>query len=391
MKVLFFIYDFPYPTTSGGKTRAFNLLKYGGKNVDFYLFSFVRESINQDRIEKIREIGVKSEKLFKRKKLLDPKNILSLANPTSSIFRQLYFDQPVLSAMIQTIKDEKIDVVLFESFYTAFYLRDELLETGVKTVFGTENIEYKLYEDYARHIAPFPMKPFYFWEARKIKKEEIIFYKEADVSLAVLQAEADLIGSYSKKPAYVIPNGVDVDFFAFKPKKIGKKKNILFIGNFSYFPNVDAVKFFYESVFNKLADENVNFLVVGKNASSLSFLKSKNVQVRDYLEDIRVAYYDADIFVSPVRIGGGTNFKVLEAMATGVPVVAFFDRVKGLEAVHEKHLLTAGADSFKDEVMRLLTDEKLKTRIIRNARELIEEKYDWRVIGKKLNEVLISL
>lgn len=391
MRVLFFTYDFPYPTTSGGKTRAFNLLKYGGKNIEFYLFSFVRESIIQERLDKIKEIGVVSVQLFQRKKLLDPKNILSVANPSTSIFKQLYFDQSVLSVLIQTIKDEKIDVILFESFYTAFYLRDELLETRVKTVFGTENIEYKLYEDYAKQIASFPVKPFYFWEARKIKKEEIVFYKKADISLAVLQIEANLITSHSKKSAYVIPNGVDVDFFAFKPRKANKKRNILFIGNFSYFPNVDAVRFFYTNVFTKITFESVNFTVVGKKAKELSFMDDGRVSRIDFIEDIRDAYYDADVFVSPIRIGGGTNFKVLEAMATGVPVIAFSDRVRDLEAVHEKHLLTADADSFKDQVERLLTDENLKTNLVKNARNLIEEKYDWKVIGRKLNGVLRKL
>lgn len=387
MRVLFFTYDFPFPTNSGGKTRAYNLLKYAGRDAELFLFSFTRETVNADRISEVKKIGIKDIRLFKRKKLSDPTNLLGFAHANRSIFHSLYFDKHILSSLKEAIDEWGIDVVHFESFYTAFYLNKSF---GVKQIFGTENIEYRLYEDYAKYIAPIFLKPFYFWEARKIKSEEIAFYKAADTNLAVLENEASYIKEVSGKPCFAIPNGVDLSYFSFKQKKTSeKKKTILFIGNFTYFPNVDAVRFFYEHVFSKLVLEELELLVVGKNAESLQFLKNdKRIKVFDYLEDIRDAYCNADIFVSPIRRGGGTNFKVLEAMACGVPVIAFPQRIAGLGAETEKHLLFAeNSNDFIKQIERLFSKKNLAESLRKSARKLIEEQFDWKVIGEKLNSI----
>ena len=387
MRVLFFTYDFPFPTTSGGKTRAFNLLKYAGKNVELFLFSFTRESIDADRIEEVKKIGVKEQRLFQRKKLSDPSNVFALVNPKTSIFHSLYSDPRVSSELKDAIDEWKIDIVHFESFYTAFYLNKSY---GVKQIFGTENIEYRLYEEYAKYIAPIFLKPFYFWEARKIKSEELGLYKAADASLAVLQDEAEYIKKISGKKSFVIPNGVDLSYFSYKQKKIHeKKKTILFIGNFSYFPNIDAVKFFYKNVFSCLALEELEFLIVGKNAAGLQFLKNdKRVKTFDYFEDIRDAYYKSDIFVSPIRIGGGTNFKILEAMACGVPVIAFPHRTQGIGAKDGKEILLAkDSNDFVKKIHKVFAEKDTAAALTRNARKLIEEKFSWDKIGATMNTV----
>lgn len=391
MRILFFTYDFPYPTTSGGKTRAYNLLKFVGTDVDLFLFSFTREAISADRINKLKEIGIKNMRLFQRKKLSHPTNLLAVAKTKTSIFHSLYFNEHILSELKKMITEWKIDLIHFESFYTAFYLNPAL---NVKQIFGTENIEYRLYEDYAKYIAPLFLKPFYFWEVKKIKHEELTSYKRADVNLAVLQEEASYIKAVSGKPCFVVPNGVDLAYFSFKQKKIDeKKKTILFIGNFTYFPNVDAVRFFYEQVFSKLASEGIEFLIVGKNRGALTFLKNDTrVKTYDFMQDIRDAYYTADIFVSPIRIGGGTNFKILEAMACGVPVIAFPQRAEGIGAKDGKEIFLArNGQEFVSQIGRLVKKQKMVESLQRNARAFIEEHYSWEKIGKKLNTVWKSL
>lgn len=389
MNVLFFTYDFPFPTTSGGKSRAYNLIKHAGGDTNIILFSFTREKITEERIREIKNTGIKDVLLFPRRKVSDIKNIAALTRPNSSFFRTLYFDAAVFAAFQKAVREYKIDIIHFESFYTAFYLHTLFREAGIKQVFGTENIEFQLYEDYAKHMAHLFLKPFYAWEAKKIKREELGVYKKADICLAVTEQEAEFINQYATRPAAVIPNGVDTSFFSFQPKKPEPKKNILFIGNFTYFPNIDGIRFFYHEVFIKLENDSIILTIVGKNANQLQFLKNDSrVRLLPFIEDIREAYYDADVFVSPIRIGGGTNFKVLEAMATGVPVVAFPDRIAGIGAKDETHLLEAhNAEAFQKSVIRLLRDEKLREHISRNGRKRIEEKFDWRIIGKKLNEV----
>ena len=172
MKKLWFVtYDFPYPTNTGGKNRAYNMLKHSGSNIEKYLFSFVREDFVENYKDKINEIGVEVVGIKKRRKLSDPRNILGLLRQ-DSIFKTLYFSNNTLSEIRSVVHQREIDIVHFESFYTAFYISDVIRNMGVKQIFGTENIEFKVYKDYVDKVNSL-LKPFFAFQAAKIKKEEL--------------------------------------------------------------------------------------------------------------------------------------------------------------------------------------------------------------------------
>lgn len=387
MKVLFFTYDFPYPTISGGKTRAYNLLKYASEGIDFTLFSFIREDFKIKNIEKIKELGIKNIQLFKRKKLRDPKNLLTLFDPKGSIFKRLYYRKDIALELEKIVHHEKIDLIHFESFYTAFYINDSLKKFGTRLILGTENIENKIYMDFAKHLSPFLLKPIYYWEALKIRKEEEALFNLSDVNIAVTNNEADYIKRNGNR-CFVVENGIDLNFFKYKEKQYKNDKVILFVGNFSYFPNLDAVNSFYHNVFVKIEDDKIFFKIIGKGADKLSFAKNKNVLVQNYIDDIRNAYYMADIFISPIRFGGGTNFKILEAMACGTPVVAFYQHAKEIGAKDKEEILYANDfTQFKDQLVTLIIDSKLRNKIIQNARIFVQDNCSWNIIGKKLNHI----
>lgn len=387
MNVLFFTYDFPYPITSGGKSRSYNLMKYGGSDIALHLFSFTRDGFKETYIKEVKKIGVKNIVTFRRKKVRDIRNLPFLVSPFSSIFKALYFDKKIEQQIVEYVKKNEIDTIHFESFYTAYYLSKKLSEMNITQIFGTQNLEFKIYEDYVKYVAPIVTKPFYYNELQKIKREEHAFFKLADISLAVTESESSYIAKVSGKKSYVIENGIDVDYFKFIPKKeIGK--TILFVGNFTYFPNVDAINFFYETIFKKLQDEEIRLIVHGKNSSWLKCAKDTRVKTSEYVEDIRDLYKKADIFISPVRVGGGTNFKILEAMAVGLPVVAFSHRLEGLNVEHNKHLLFAdSASDFEQALLKLLENDPIKDEIISNARLHIQRNFSWQTIGEKMNNI----
>lgn len=387
-KILFFTYDFPYPTNTGGKNRAYHLLKYAGEGVEFFLFSFVRKGTEYlYHQEKLQKIGVKNIQLFERKKVRDLRIIVKTLHPRDSIFKALYFDTRILNKLIQTIKLENIDIVHYESFYTAFYLSNSVRGLGVKQIFGTENIEHSIYRDYARYIATSLLKPLFYLESLKIEREEKNMFKLSDLCIAVTEQEAQYVRNMSGKECEVVENGVDPGFFSFNAPKKEKGDTILFVGNFSYFPNNDAVLFFYNNVFKKL-DGNLRLIIVGKQVNKLLIRDGQRVERIDYIDDIREVYRRADVLVSPVRIGGGTNFKLLEAMAMGVPIIAHPNRLGSLHIKDGQHLLIAkNPDEFTEKINLLLNDQTLRIKLSRNARTLVEEKFDWEKIGKKLNTI----
>lgn len=391
MKVLFFTYDFPYPTTSGGKVRAFNMLKYAGKGVEISLFSFIRPGFQPEYRDELKKIGISHVEIFPRRKVRDIRNIGALL-PGDSLFKSLYYDQNVADRLTEFITTEHIDILHCESFYTAFYMSSRYKDLGVKQVYGSENKEHALYEDYVKYSAPLLLKPGFTLQAKKIKKEEDSIVKQADVTLAVTESEKEYFASVTDHPVVVIENGVSLEEFSYKPRQKKQQKIILFVGNFDYFPNVSAVNFFYHEVLSRITDESVIFSIIGKKAKSLPFVSDKRVRAIEFIPDIRDAYYEADVFVSPIQIGGGTNFKILEAMATGLPIVTFSDRVKDIGAEHMKDVLTADdAKTFYEQVMLLLHDEALGKKLSIHAREIIEKKFSWVIIGSHLNEVWRNL
>jgi polysaccharide biosynthesis protein PslH len=391
MNILFFTYDFPFPTTSGGKVRAYNLLKYAKMGCNISLFSFIRPGFEEKSVEELKKIGVDHIEIFPRRKVRDARNIRALFSG-NSVFKELYYDRKVAVRLAETVEKKKIDVLHFESFYTAFYMDQKYAQNGVKQIYGSENIEHLLYSEYVKYKAPLLLKPGFTLQAKKIRQEEEDIVRKADATLAVTETEKSYFGSLTKNPVVVIENGVSLKEFSFRHRKKKEGKTILFVGNFDYFPNADAVSFFYTRVFTYLTHENLRFSIVGKGAKQFASFNDKRIVMTEFIDDIKDAYYEADIFVSPIQIGGGTNFKILEAMACGLPVVSFADRVRDIGAVNGQSVLTADdPESFKQQVEKLLNEPEYAEKLAKNARKIIEEKYSWETIGKNLNSLWKTL
>lgn len=391
-KVLFFTYDFPYPTNSGGKNRAYNLMKYGGIGFDIILFSFTRGPISEVQIDALKKIGVKKIYTFQRKKVLHLSNIKTFISQ-HSIFRELYYDEVIKNKLLEVVEEEKIDIVHCESYYTFFYLTSELKKRNAKLIAGSENIEIDVYEKYIVGLKYFwLLKPALQGQLDKIRTEEENAFKNSDANIAVSKKDAFYINSLGGKKCYIVENGVDINHFKFKPKTQGKIKNILFVGNFSYFPNRSAVESFYKNVFSQLTPNKYKFTLVGKNSRKLYFSRDQGVECIEFIEDVRSAYYDADVSVFPIRYGGGTSYKILESMATGVPIISYDYKMEALDARPDAHYLSANDNKgMLDELERLFGDDKVRITIINNARKLVEERYSWEVVGKKMNEVWKNL
>jgi glycosyltransferase involved in cell wall biosynthesis len=384
--ILFFTYDYPFPTNSGGKMRAFNMMKFGGTGHKIYLISFFRNSVTDADKKELEKIGVETIDLFKRKPAKNIGAAKSVISLKSSIFKNLYFEKKNIDRIIQIIQEYKIDILHTESFYTGFYLSKAL---NVKQVNGTENIEYKLYEEYIKKIPPIARIPFAH-QVSKIKNEEKHMAQTADITLAVTKEEADYFNSIGASKTAVIPNGVDTDEFKFKKNTRPNGTNILFVGNFSYFPNRDAMEFFYYDVFRNMNPE-YRLRVIGKGGDTLG-IRDSRVEFISFVPDIKEEYYRADVMVSPIRIGGGTNFKLIEAAACGTPIVMHSSRIDSVGFQHGEHVLAADNPSeFMTELEKLLQNDALQGNLARNARQFIEKNYSWESIGKKLSTVWSDL
>ena len=389
-KVLFFTYDFPYPITSGGKNRAYHMLKYASSDVELHLFSFIRSGFKEVYKEELKKIGVENSTLFERpaaKKIQILKKVIQ--KPQQSIFKSLYYSSEIDEKLEDYLRVNEISILHAESFYTGFYLSKKKKEMGIRQIYGSENVEHMLYREYVENSVPFLQKPLYSYQVKRILEEEKKMSDVADICLTVSQEDKQKLSRITKTQITVVDNGIDTKIIQLVKKTSSNK--ILFVGNFSYFTNIKAIEDFYREVFLKIP--NATLVIVGKDAGlKLSFTNDKRVEIYNFVEDLAQVYQSARAFIFPIRFGGGTNFKVLEAMAYGVPLVAFPDKITNIEGI-------SGGDYFpvetfeemKNTLISILEGKLDVSRPVLQSRKIVEKNYSWEKIGLNLSKVWQNL
>jgi len=157
---------------------------------------------------------------------------------------------------------------------------------------------------------------------------------------------------------------------------------LIFTGSFRYFANHDAMVWFLGQVYPRIQAQapDVHLTITGDHAN-LPLPCTEGVTLTGFVEDVRPLIATAWISVVPLRLGGGTRLKILEAMALGTPVIATSKGAEGLEAQQEEHLLIADTpEAFVEAVVRVLKEPELRRRLTDNAYQLVRDKYDWAVV-----------
>lgn len=384
MKILFLTYDLPFPLDQGGKIRAFHLLKNLSVHHQITLLSFFRQQSQKQFCRHLQPFCQKIL-LFKRIKAFSLQHFLTSFRTRLPFPVALYWSKEFKLLLQKEINAHPYDLLHFESFYTSLYLDKKI---NLPQVLGTENIEWQVYNDYAQtQKLPFLKYPMV-WESQRIKKFEEKTWLTADLCLAVSQDNASEIEKITHQKVAQIPNGVDLDFFQLRHQPAPLAKTLLFVGNFAYIQNQDAAKFLVEAIFPLIKKEipDTTLLIVGKNPPpAIKKYASTDILIREDVADIREAYQKASVLVAPIRAGSGTKLKILEALASGLPVVATTIGIEGIRAENEKEILLADDPSaIASQTIRLLKDRALQARLGQSGRKLVEEFYSWSPIVSHL-------
>jgi glycosyltransferase involved in cell wall biosynthesis len=192
-------------------------------------------------------------------------------------------------------------------------------------------------------------------------------------------------------PVLVVANGVDLDYFhpSSVPAARAAEPTVIFCGAMDYSPNVDALRWFFESIHETLLRQlpSVRILIVGKNpiAEVQAYASRQGVHVTGGVPDVRPYYRRAWLQMVPLRIGGGTRLKIVESLAIGTPVVSTTIGAQGLELQHGKNILLADdPESFATEISRALTNPELLERIEANGIKTATTRFGWPAIGARL-------
>ncbi|WP_299645225.1 glycosyltransferase family 4 protein [uncultured Chloroflexus sp.] len=211
----------------------------------------------------------------------------------------------------------------------------------------------------------------------------------------VSEREAELARQIvgSQRPVItVIPNGVDsaaCAAYGYRPEP----DTLIYPGALSYSANFDAVDYFLRSIWPLIRARHpqARFRITGRvtDEQRAALPNMPGVEYTGYVDNIRDVIARHAVEVTPIREGGGTRLKILEALALGVPVVSTSKGAEGLELIDGKHLLLADTPmDFARATSRLLTDPPLARRLGETGRQAVAVRYDWRVIVPRLNDML---
>lgn len=387
MKILFLASYLPYPLFDGGAVRLYNLLKFLSEKHEVTLVCEKREYQSQADVSEVARI-CKKVVVYSRPKAISPRNIVKASLSANSLLLTVHTHKELTYLIEKELKAQDFDLIHVETFY----VMQNLPKTQIPIVLVEHNIEYSVYEKYAKK-ASLILRPLLMIEAAKIKRAEVKAWGSVAALVAVSPKEQKIMGPGT----LLVPNGVDTAKFALKKFDMGKKeKRVLFIGNFKWIQNRDSVTYIIKNIWPGVISKNssVKLWVVGKNIpESIKKLGNPKIIFDENAPDqTERIFQEADLLLSPIRVGGGTNFKILESMSCGTPVVTNSLGNEGLRARDKSEILICEEPlEFTNTISNILTDGYLYEKISRNARKFVEQNYDWKMIASKLDNIYESL
>jgi glycosyltransferase involved in cell wall biosynthesis len=308
----------------------------------------------------------------------------SLAS-TRSFERQLATVPAMQRALDRVLRAKRFDLVNLEfSFLGECKLRQAPPgERLPRLVVDSHNIDYELARQYARAGSSLARRLYAGVNWRKLRREELGTYCDADgVYLCSAADERRLLIEVPEARTAVIPNAADVEYY--KPRHTDPQpdgRTLVFFGHLSYVPNVDGVIHFVQDIWPRIAESHPDArckIIGGRPPPSLLGLAGPRIELTGFVPDLRPHLAAAAAVVVPLRLGGGTRLKIVEAMAMGKAIVSTTLGAEGIDAVPGRDLLAEDQPAaFADAVNRLLAEPGLAARIGHSARRLAVERYAW--------------
>jgi glycosyltransferase involved in cell wall biosynthesis len=375
LKILLLSPYLPSINTSGCARKIYDCLSLlQQRGHDIYLLAFCSED-DRKRIDAIKPYCAHLHLEYLKDYSRYPANSVSIRQKVHSL-----------------CKDEDIDILQCEKAYMSQYVPDDIKTASILIEHEILSVSFfereKLEDSFINKLI---------LSARRTKKrfEEKKWYRKFDKIIVFSENDKELIRSlYNMTNIEVIPIGINLKDY---PQQETEKRpyDLIFVGNFSHLPNVDAVLFFYKRILplikNKLP--NISIMFVGTNLPEdiKGLVRSeRNITIAGYVNDILESYSKSKVFIAPIRYGTGMRLKILEALAVNMPVVSTSIGARGV--IFNNALKIADNEKdFSDRVIELLTDRNTYEVSAGSGRSIIEKHYNWNLLLDKYENVYYDL
>lgn len=401
MKVLFVAPYLPSPPRFGGQRRLDGLMRGLTERHEVSVLAFNKlDPYAEMSLEATRRFchhvatvpEVDLESVGKTKRWLQARSLISRNSYEGMLVRKRRNFQEHLHKMLS---DNHYDVVQIEFAQMGAYDFAWKGWNSPLLVLDEHNIEYDLARRSAETSESVARRVYNAMNWRKLRVEERRVWSKCDGIVVTSPRDNDLVVDGTRRlSTAVVPNGVDVE--AFQPASSEPDPDrILFFGAINYFPNQDGVVHFIDHTLPLILAKRpqAKLWIVGPGARKpVVDRQTASIVITGFVDDLNEHLDKAAVVVVPLRIGGGTRLKIVEAMAKGKAIVSTRIGAEGLDIVHGTHALLADTpEEFAAHVETLLADPALAQRIGAAARELAVERYSWTAVVKTLEEFYIRL
>src|SRR5258705_2332698 len=395
-RVLFLSQCLPYPPHSGVASRTFNILKQLHLASDLDLVAFSRASHQPDRAARdAARAALQAVAAF----VAEPTPI---PNEHSALRRLWDHLRSVLSGRAYTYYEyesgdfsDRLHALLRTRSPALVHLDSPdlhrwLPELGEVPVACTHHdIESELLRRRAQRLSPGVLGRYLSLQAARIERLERELCPRLALNVMMSELDAQRLRALAPGAAtVVVPNGTDTEYF--QPNGVGSVAGrVVFVGPRFSHPNRDAVEFLLQEIWPKLraADGSATLHLIGRNTpeDGARYAAEPSVSALGYVPDIRPALARARCCVVPIRVGGGTRLKILDAWAMGKAVVSTSIGCEGLDAVDGENILIRDApDAIADALLEVLRDGRLRAHLERNGRRTATETYSWPAVGERI-------
>ena len=382
----------PYPLLTGGQTRSYNLIKrLASLNHEITLFCLVKNSDERKHVPQLEKF-CKEIKVFPRSE--KPWTIANILRTGFSFYPFLVirnWAKGEKKEIEKKLSSEKFDLIHAETFY----VMPHIPKTNIPILLVEQTIEYLVYRHFVDEFKIPGVKQLLYFDVRKMKYWELKYWKRAKRVVAMSDEDKkSMLFQLPDLDVDIVPNGVDSEFFGQKKSKRSKEPIILYLGNFTWLQNREAVDILVDKIWPKIKKKipSAKLWIIGKDAKEF-FNKKQSDHIRvDEVSDVRQIYQQAWVLVAPIYGGGGTRYKNFESFASGLPVVTTSTGIRGTNAKDGVDVIIRDhPNDIADAVLKLINDRNLYNKIANNARAMVKEKYDWDPIAKKLSSIYEQL
>jgi glycosyltransferase involved in cell wall biosynthesis len=392
MKILFITQFLPYPPDTGGKTKTLQTLKLLSREHQIFLVSFVEQKQDLDKRKYLRNLCY-DMKTFVTPLITSSHWILKLRVLLGLFyvkpFRiQKYFLKETAAFVEQLTRKENFEIIYCDHETAIQYLPYVHQWQKKLKIYDEHNISSEGFLGYVRYEKNPLVRFVYLVEGIKFRLYEKRMFPVFNRILTISQVDKKKLIEQGISPSKIkflpIP-------FKTKPQFNFGSKNILFIGLLSWWPNKDAVLWFYHRIFPIVKEKipQAKFMVIGANPpEEIKRIgkQDRSVEVAGYVKNVHSYFRKTGVFVAPIRAGAGVRIKILDALARGLPIVATKRSATGIKVKDGKNICLADKEEdFTNAVVKLLEDEKLCRRISQEGLKFIKENYNQKKTLKVLS------